>query len=429
MRNAEIWMWKTRIGFIEINDNDIVRFEYDDDFTRSGIEISPIMMPLSRVIYSFPELPYNSFKGLPGLVSDSLPDRFGNAVIEDWLTRQGRSLESFNVIDRLCYIGTRGMGALEYKPQTSENYSEQVDIDLLVNLANEVLKDRRDLSVDSSKNEAMTQLFNVGSSAGGARAKAIIAWNKKTGEIRSGQIDAGEGFQYYIIKFDGVDGNGDHGLSDSKGYTNIEYAYYLMSTAAGIDMMPCELYKENGRNHFLTKRFDRTHEGKIHSQTFGALCHLDYNTPRITGYEYLAETCRKIGIKQHQIEQLYKRMVFNVLAVNNDDHVKNFSFLMNRNGEWSLSPAYDMTFAYKEDNIWLREHQMLVNGKSRNISKEDLLISGKNMGISKKRCNLIIEEVSYAIDKWEDFAREAEVWEDNIRYIKGMINKVKMLFS
>ena len=421
MNRAEVWLWGSRIAYLELTDNDVVEFEYDKDFIKSGIELSPIEMPLSTRIYSFPQLPKESFSGLPGLISDSLPDRFGNAVIDDWLARQGRLPESFNVIERLCYTGKRGMGALEYKPEMSDDFSQQVHIDELVNLASEVLNKRKKISVDLNENNAINQLFSIGTSAGGARAKAIIAWNKKTGEIRSGQIDAEKYFDYYIIKFDGVDNNGDHNLRDSQGYTRIEYAYYLMAINAGVNMMSCELFEENGRSHFMTKRFDRVDGKKIHTQTFGALCHIDYNTPNLASYELLAKRAKQIGLSQKEIEQIYRRMIFNVMAINYDDHVKNFTFLMDRNGKWSLSPAYDITYTYKENSRWISQHQMRINGKSKNIELNDLFEAGKSMNITKNKCMKIMQEVAKSIQHWPDFAKQANVSQEAIDSIQNHI--------
>ena len=249
MNKAEVWLWNEKIAYIDLDEKGFVNFEYTKSFLESGIQLSPFMMPLSNRIYLFPELLKTSFKGAPGLIDDSLPDRFGNAIIDNWLAKQGRLPESFNIIERLCYIGKRGMGALEYKPALSSDYSENIEIDNLVELANEVLKSKEKTKIRADKDDALNQLFLVGSSAGGARAKAIIAWNKEKNIIKSGQIDAGKGYDYYLLKFDGVSKSGDYGLSDPKGFTKIEYAYYLMAKDAGIEMMESELLEENGRSH------------------------------------------------------------------------------------------------------------------------------------------------------------------------------------
>ena len=419
---AEVWLWGRKIAYIELDDKGLVNFEYTPEFQKSGIELSPIMMPLSNKVYSFGELVSQSFKGVPGLIADSLPDKFGNAVIDKWLAKQGRLPESFNVIERLCYTGKRGMGALEYRPALSQDFSNVVEIDSLVDLANEVLQSRNKLEVKSNKDDALNQLFIVGSSAGGARAKAIIAWNKEENIIKSGQIDAGIGYDYYLIKFDGVSESGDHGLSDPKGFTKIEYIYYLMAKDAGIDMMDSELLEENGRSHFITKRFDRVNGEKIHVQTFGALCHIDYNIPRQASYEMLALRSIQLGIKQKQLDELFRRMVFNVLGVNNDDHVKNFSFLMDKDGIWTLAPAYDMTFSYRPDSLWVSQHQMSINGKGKNITLEDIMSVAKIMRISSRKAVKIIEEVRNALKKWEEYADKYSISETIITEIQEQMN-------
>ena len=419
---AEVWLWGRKIAYIELDDKGLVNFEYTPEFQKSGIELSPIMMPLSNKVYNFGELVSQSFKGVPGLIADSLPDKFGNAVIDNWLAKQGRLPESFNVIERLCYTGKRGMGALEYRPALSQDFSNVVEIDSLVDLANEVLQSRNKLEVKSNKDDALNQLFIVGSSAGGARAKAIIAWNKEENIIKSGQIDAGIGYDYYLIKFDGVSESGDHGLSDPKGFTKIEYIYYLMAKDAGIDMMDSELLEENGRSHFITKRFDRVNGEKIHVQTFGALCHIDYNIPRQASYEMLALRSIQLGIKQKQLDDLFRRMVFNVLGVNNDDHVKNFSFLMDKDGIWTLAPAYDMTFSYRPDSLWVSQHQMSINGKGKNITLEDIMSVAKIMRISSRKAVKIIEEVRNALKKWEEYADKYSISETIITEIQEQMN-------
>ena len=429
IQQAEVWLWGKRIAYIDLDEKGYVNFEYTEEFQKSNIQLSPIMMPLSNTVYIFPELLSDSFKGLPGLIADSLPDKFGNAVIDRWLAKQGRTPESFNVIERLCYIGKRGMGALEYKPAISEDYSEDVEINELVNLANDVLQNKNNININTKQDDAIKQLFSVSSSAGGARAKAIIAWNKEKNIIKSGQIDVGKGFDYYLIKFDGVSNNGDHDLIDSQGYTQIEYAYHLMAKDAGIDMMPSELFEEHGRYHFITKRFDRINGEKIHTQTFGAMCHIDYNIPRLASYEMLTLRCIELGITQSQIEELFRRAVFNVLAINNDDHVKNFSFLMNKEGAWSLSPAYDLTYSYDSSNKWLSKHQMTINGKSENIKIDDLISCAKIMRINKSKATKIIKEVKEVVLNWKKYATALLINNETIKSIDKHIQKVVKQFD
>lgn len=423
INTVEVYLWGTRIGFMHQGDRDIaVSFEYDRNFLKSQIELSPFMMPLSDRVYSFPELArVDAFRGIPGLFADSLPDKFGNAVINKWLSRQGRSPESFTAIERLCYTGKRGMGALEYIPATGPEFiNSEVDVTEMTELASEVLSGR-ERAVLSDRDVSVMQLLEIGSSAGGARAKAIIAWNEKTGEVRSGQVDAGKGFDYWLIKFDGVSGNGDHNLSDKKQYSLIEYAYYLMALDLGIDMTECRIYEKDGLHHFMTKRFDRVHGDKVHMQTLAALGHFDYNTPNLCSYELYSDYARRLGIGKSGIEQIFRRMVFAVIGGNCDDHVKNFSFLMNRNGEWKLSPAYDITFAYNPGNRWISEHQMSINGKTSKISEEDLIASGKTMGLTADFCHKVISETEKVVSRWLVYAERCGISEERAEEIhKGI---------
>ena len=425
---AEIYMWGTRIGIIhKEEDRPYASFEYDRDFIRSGIQIAPIVMPLSRRVYEFPDLAGDAFRGVPGLVADSLPDRFGNTVIKRWLAARGKTDKEFNVLDRLCYTGKRGMGALEYVPATGPeaDLSEKVNVTEMVDFASRVLSSREKKKPLKAEAAGFEQLLKFGTSAGGARAKAIIAWNEKTNEIRSGQIDAGEGFDYWIMKFDGVKGNGDHDLEDVPEYTLIEYAYYKMALEAGIEMNECRLYEENGRHHFMTRRFDRENGNKLHMQTLGAIAHIDYNHPGVCSYEQAAGYMRQMDLPASDIEQLYRRMVFNVLAVNQDDHVKNISFLMDKTGTWRLSPAYDMTFSYDPSNMWVSAHQMLVNEKKTDIFAADMVECGNNMDISTRRCRHMISDVVSAVEKWPRIAAETGIREKTTETISQQMNDVK----
>lgn len=409
---AEVYLWGTRIGVVLQERVDAVpRFNYDRNFIRSGIQVSPLVMPLSDRIYSFPALNIETFRGLPGLLADSLPDKFGTKLIERYLMDQGRKISDFSSVERLCYVGNRGMGALEYVPD--KNYVDaadrSVDINALVQLASDILAERKSVHVDGS-GQLMKQIIKVGTSAGGARAKAVIAWNETTNDIRSGQIEAGNGYHYWLIKFDGVENNKDKGdKADGPAYTRIEYAYYLMAKAAGIAMNDCRLYRESGNYHFMTKRFDREPDlgRKIHMQSLGAIAHYDFNMPGTHSYEQAADVIYRLGMGQKEVEQLFRRMVFNIAARNQDDHVKNISFLMDRNGIWSLAPAYDVTYAYDRTNHWLSRHQMSVNGKLDNITMNDVLSCGKRMNISKNKIRKITEEVNAAVGRWQMFAENA----------------------
>lgn len=421
---AEVYLWGTRIGIIhqEVT-KPYASFEYDTDFLNSGIEVSPLRMPLAKNIYEFPALTGEPFYGMPGLVADSLPDKFGNAVIEQWLMSLGKSLSDFTAIDRLCYTGKRGMGALEYVPASTDikDIDENINVQEMVKFASDVLADREEISLKAEDNLTYSQLVQVGSSAGGARAKAIIAWNEETNEVRSGQAQLGTGYDYWLMKFDNVTKNGDHGLEDKPEYTLIEYAYYLMAKKAGVTMNECRLYESAGGHHFMTKRFDRENGRKLHMQSLGALAHISYQEPGICGYELAAMYMKEVGISYKEIEQFYRRMVFNCLAVNQDDHVKNISFLMDRNGKWSLSPAYDITFSYNPANKWLRAHQMTVNGKTTGIELSDLLEAGSKMGIKERRCKDIIREVLTSVREFPVYAEQVGIKEKTCEYIHSIM--------
>ena len=428
MTTAEVMLWGTKIGTVAFDDNSgLGSFEYDPAFLASGIEVSPIAMPLSRRVYTFPELARQSFHGLPGLLSDSLPDKFGNAVIDAWLRSRGRSPESFNPVERLCYTGSRGMGALEYVPARgpSATESERIEIDKLVQLASQVLRSREKMHVSAGEN-AMQEIIKVGSSAGGARAKAVIAWNEQTGDIRSGQIEAGKGYDYWLMKFDGVSGNGDKEGEDAPQYTRIEYAYYLMAGDAGIAMSDCRLYEEQGRFHFMTRRFDREAKtgGKLHMQSLGAIAHFDFNQPGVYSYEQAAQVMRRLHISATEISQFYRRMVFNVLARNQDDHVKNISFLMDRKGIWRLAPAYDVTYAYNPDGMWTGTHQMSINGKRDRITRQDLMDAAKHMGIKQAEAEQAIAAVGESLTRWCDFADKANITDRTAHQIAAQFVKL-----
>ena len=424
IKSVDVYLWGTKIGTLYQAENDLsAGFEYDSYFLKSGIEVSPFKMPLSGKVYSFPELGrMDSFHGLPGMIADSLPDQFGNAVINKWLMSMGRSLDEFTALDRLCYIGKRGMGALEYVPSIGpESLNEEIDVNEMVSFASDILRGRNEKEfIDSSVSKA--QLIDIGSSAGGARAKAVIAWNKETGSVRSGQIDAGSGYDYWIIKFDGIEGNGDHGEKDKKQYTLIEYAYYLMALDLGIDMNECQILEKDGLHNFMTKRFDRINGDKVHMQTLAALGHYDFNTPCECSYEAYAQYARRLGIGASGIEQIFRRMVFCDYGKNFDDHVKNFSFLMDRKGVWRISPAYDMCYAYSPGNKWISRHQMTINGKSIDVTDDNLIQCGMNMGLNKRKCMTVIEETKNVISNWMAYAEKAGITEERAEEIKNILS-------
>ncbi len=422
---AEVRLWGRLVGAVALADTSpTARFEYSADFLASHLEVSPIMMPLSNRVYQFPALGQEAFHGLPGLLADSLPDRFGNTLIDAWLATQGRSPGSFGPIERLCYTGARGMGALEFRPAKGPRArkSEKLRLEALVDLASQILRHRHDLRASfapGSVHTGLTEILRVGTSAGGARPKALIAWNRDTNEVRSGQVQAPEGFSYWLLKFDGVSGAGDHELKDPKGFTRVEYAYSLMARAAGIEMAECRLLEEGPRKHFMTLRFDRSALGsKVHMQTLGALAHLDYNQPRVHSYEQAFQVLRQLGLTAASREELYRRCVFNLISRNQDDHVKNIAFLMDERGIWSLSPAYDLTYGCDPANLWMSQHQMSVNAKFDDFTNEDLMELADTVSLSRSTAADIILEVGHAVRRWEEFAAMAGAPEDYVQQIK-----------
>ena len=413
---AEVRLWGRTIGAVSMEDGrDYATFQFTPEFVTSGIQISPVTMPLSRQNYEFPDLPRRTFHGLPGMLADSLPDRFGNALIDAWLATQGRSPGSFSAIERLCYTGSRGMGALEYAPVLGPKprRSAKINVDALVKLASEVLTHHRNLGghfAGTSSRKALADILKVGTSAGGARAKAVIAWNRRTNEVKSGQLPAGPGFTYWLLKFDGVAGNKDKELEDPKGYGAIEYAYALMAKAAGITMTECRLLEEHGRRHFMTRRFDRRDDGsKLHMQSLGALGHFDYNQAGAYAYEQAFLTIRQLGLPMTATEEQFRRMLFNVVARNQDDHVKNIAFLMNKAGEWSLAPGFDVTYSYNPSGSWTATHQMTINGKRDAFLKADIRAAGKSAGLKQGRSEALLEEVDAAVERWPEFAARARL--------------------
>ena len=432
---AEVRLWGRRVGAVAQAENDpFAAFEYDPAYLSSRIELAPLTMPLTTRIYRFPELPYAAFHGLPGLLADSLPDRFGNRLIDAWLAGQGRSPDSMSAVERLCYIGSRGMGALEFRPRIGPEAQggRRLQMDALVELAGKILQQRRGLQVTldpDTDEQAMAQLLRVGTSAGGARAKALIAWNPKTGEIRSGQVDVGAGFEHWLLKFDGVLGNRDRELNDPMGFGRIEYAYWLMARAAGLEMNEARLLEENGRSHFMTRRFDRTADGdKLHMQSLGAMAHFDYNQPGAYSYEQAVLVMRKLKLDLVQIEQFYRRAVFNVLARNQDDHVKNIAFLMDRQGRWRLAPAFDVVYSYNPQGDWTSRHQMSLNGKQDDFGFADFKALAKLAGLKRGRDRRLFQEVREAVSSWPEFAREAGVPADVAQSIERA-HRVKLIKS
>jgi serine/threonine-protein kinase HipA len=419
---AKVNIWNTFVGAVAWDDaRGYATFEFDPAFLKKKLDLSPLMMSVedasqSTGIYSFPNLNKETYKGLPGILADSLPDKFGNRLIEAWLARMGRDANSFNPVERLCYTGKRGMGALEYEPaHPFDDSSRSVEIEKLVQLAKDVLNERKKLKIRFSDkdDEGLLDIIRVGTSAGGARAKAIIAYNEKTGDVRSGQLDGLEGYDYWIIKFDGVT---NEQLGDPKGYGNIEYAYHLMARDCGINMTECKLLEKNRRAHFMTRRFDRQGTKKLHLQTLCAIAHFDYNDPAAYSYEQAFQTMRQLKFPYTDAEELFRRMCFNVVARNQDDHTKNISFLMDETGTWKLAPAYDVTYAYDPANKWMKDHQMSINGKRKDVVRSDIVELAKKMNIKKP--DEILDKIIAAIINWSKYANKAKVSTKQIKAIE-----------
>ncbi|MCG6202906.1 type II toxin-antitoxin system HipA family toxin [Psychromonas antarctica] len=391
-------------------------FEYATSFIKSGIELSPIKMPLAKKIYSFPEADPATFKGLPGLIADSLPDDFGNAVMNAWVASQGKSSSDITPLQRLQYTGKRGMGALTYKPAYQRkqlNSSQPIHIESLVSIAQDVLNKREQFKINLSANrkedvDAMMSLLSVGMSAGGARPKAVLAFNKDFTQVRSGQTDTPKGFSHYLMKFDGVSehNKNEETFGDPLGYGAMEYVYHLMAKESGVDMMPCHLLDEGDRRHFITQRFDRNGNDKIHVQTLNALEHVSYKQIGSYSYAELFGTARKLNLSPDDAMQLFKRMVFNVVARNHDDHAKNFGFMLDQNNQWQLSPAYDLAYSYKPNSYWVSKHWMTLNGKQDNFTRDDFYSFQKLSPIfSKRKINDMLDQTIEAVSNWKSLAK------------------------
>ena len=407
---AYIKLWGNVVGAVAWNqDYGVGSFEYHPSFIAQGIELSPIKMPLSNTIFSFPELRNNhTFKGLPGLLADVLPDQYGNAIINAWLQKNNRPSNSLNPIEMLCFIGNRGIGALEFSPVYSEDLKDEIELEIssLAHTAEKIIQNRYHFKSELNKQdeEKLYAILKIGTSAGGARAKAVIAYNPINQQIRSGQTKLLEGFEHWIIKFDGVT---DTQFGTSQGYGRVEMAYYLMAKQAGINMEECKLFEEHGRAHFMTKRFDRFGNEKMHMQSFCGLQHYDFNEVNLYSYEQLFETMRRLNLPYSDAQQMFTRMVFNVVARNCDDHTKNFAFLMDKKGIWQLSPAYDICHAYRPNSTWVSQHALSIEGKRTDFTIKDFLSLADKINIKKPR--LIIEQVIEAVSQWKQFAKTVEV--------------------
>lgn len=417
---AEVWLWDKLVGALAwAPDTATATFEYTPEWIKTGVQIAPLHMPSyadgSR-IFHFPQLNRDTYKGLPACFADTLPDDFGNAVINAWLARNGRDSQSFNPLERLLYSGKRGMGALEYAPALRQTQSgnNKLELDSLIGMAQQVLDQRAGVSsqLHNAGNDDLTAILQVGTSAGGARAKALVAINKNRTEIRSGQVDAPEGFAHYLLKFDGIveQGNNRETFGDPQGFGRMEYAYYLMAKDVGIAMTPCELLIDGERAHFLTQRFDRIGNHKLHYQSLCAMDHADFKMPGYYSYEQLFAVARQLRLTRAEAVEIYRRMVFNIIARNHDDHSKNFGFILpGPRAQWQLAPAFDIAYSYKPGSPWVNSHQLSVNGKRDNFSREDLLITAKLISNFTKEAKLIIQQTLDVVGQWKKYAHAAEV--------------------
>lgn len=423
---AIVNLWGNSVGAVSwLDDRGYGIYEYDPDFLKTGLEVSPVHMSLDAARngdgkFTFPALNKDTFLGLPGMLADALPDKFGNAIIDTWLARQGRDSASFSPVERLCYIGKRGMGALEFSPATIDKYDASVAVEIseLVTLAQHIIQERKTLDVrlgdsEQDNTDAIMDILRVGTSAGGARPKAVIAINAQ-GKVISGQTAAPPGYDYWIVKFDGVT---DLELGEPKGFGRLEYAYHLMAKAAGINMSECRLLEENGRAHFMTKRFDRVDGHKLHLQSLCGIAHFDFNLSGAYSYEQAFTIMRRLRLSKADAAEQFRRMAFNIMARDLDDHTKNISFLMQPDGKWTLSPAYDVTYSHNPKGKWTNQHQMSVNGKRDNFTRQDLIQVGES--ISLPRPDNIIDEVASAVEQWPAFAKTAGLRPEITREIKA----------
>ena len=427
---AEVRIWGQSVGALSFDRNTgLGSFEYRGSWLETGIELFPLQMPLSQQIYSFPSLPVDTYRGLPAGLADTLPDDFGNAVINKWLALQGRDTKQFSPVERLLYTGSRGMGALEYAPAMRVSPSKAVELEVneMVQFAQEIVSQRESFTMDMTKNKSLQALFQIGTSAGGARPKAVIAVNANRTSVLSGQIDVPEGYEHYLIKFDGVDEHSARSetFDDPKGFGRMEYAYFRMARDAGINIMDCELLERGGLAHFMTKRFDRRGRKKLHYQSLCAMDHADYKQPGSYSYEELLQTMRRLKLPRSDAIELYRRMVFNVVARNQDDHAKNFGFMITEEGDWSLAPAFDVAYSYKEDNKWINSHNLTINGKRDDFTRADLMAVGDGISNFSADAKLIINEITSVVARWEQYAVDAEVFPVLQKLIAGNL-KLKL---
>ncbi len=413
---GRVYLFDTLMGHIRWDEQrSVAQFEYDAHFAGLGIEPAPLMMPVRRgQVYSFPALQTETFRGLPGLLADALPDTYGRALFDRWLALTGRT--AANPVEMLCFMGKRSMGALEFEPTLEEPHggAASIEVQSLIEVAREALEQKASFSTHIAEPTALAELLRLGTSAGGQRAKAIVAYNKQTGEVRSGQVAAPEGFVHYLIKLDGVSGTAEK--KQTHNYARLEYAYYLMARDCGIQMSDSQLLEEGGRTHFLTQRFDRIGNKKLHTQTLCGMAHYDYRLPRAYSYEQLFAVMRALRLPYSDAQEMFRRMVFNIVARNQDDHTKNVSFLMNDQGKWQLAPAYDMVYSYNPLGQWTATHQMSVNGHFAPISRADLLACAAQNNI--KNAAEIIDEVCTTVSRFPYYAALSGVSHEKLAAIQ-----------
>lgn len=410
IKYANIYLWDLHMASLVEEASGLIKMEYTPEFINSGYNPSPLFVtPEKGRVYEFSQLPFGTFKGLPGFIADCLPDKFGTAIINHWLEKSGRPKDTYTTIERLLYQGSRAMGALRFEPQERKDLNKQVSIDLegLIAATAEVLGERMLLDTNlKTDDEALLTILRVGTSAGGARPKAVVAYNSETGDLRSGQVDAPEGYEHWLLKLDGVDENNPAAYSETMNYGCLEYAYYKMVLACGIDMMECRLLEDGRRHHFMTKRFDRIGGShRVHMVSLCGMAHYDYNQPDSWSYEQLFRVMRGLRLTQTEMEQAYRRMVFNVIGCNQDDHTKNIEFLMDTDGVWRLSPAFDMSYAVGAG--FTRQHQMSVNGKRQHITRQDLLAVAAEVGMKSAKANEIIEQTLDVIGRFDNFVGDS----------------------
>jgi serine/threonine-protein kinase HipA len=398
----EIFIWNKRVGAL-VKTSEGIAFQYDPEFKKLGLDLSPINLPLEGKNIFINEADWKATEGIPGLIYDSLPDKFGNDLLRTYFTDKGLTENDIDVFSKLQYIGTRGMGALEFSPASEIEQTEDIiSLEEIEKISMLSTRGKEALKTNLEDKNALLQILHIGTSAGGARAKALIAINKENGNIKSGQLPLGANYDYFLIKIDGAN---ETELGEPSGFGRLEYTYSQMAKDCEIQMTDCSLYKDL---HFLTKRFDRDENGeKLHIHSLCGLLGLDYHQVGHYSYEHYFMAARRLGLGQDAMEEVFRRMVFNVLVHNCDDHTKNFSFMMNQEGNWSLSPAFDLCYSYDNSNEWVNGHNMRVNGKRTEITYHDLMEVGKKFNIKKRK--IVFENIKKVVDSFPEYAHKIKV--------------------